>query len=67
MDYIIGADRNQLQLLWLDQIVPEDSWSRVLDLFVDTLPLEELSFKHESVEKEGRPTYNQSTLLKLYL
>ena len=67
MDHIIGTDRNQLQFLSLDQMVPEDSWARVIDLFVDILPLEELGFKHARVGKEGRPAYNPSTLLKLYL
>ena len=32
--------------------------SRLIDLFVDILPIDELGFK---------PTYNPATLLKLYL
>ncbi len=31
------------------------------------LPLDELGFKHANPEKEGRPPYNPSTLLKFYL
>lgn len=67
MNHIVGADRNQLQFLALEQLVSEDSWARVIDLFVDVLPLKELGFKHAELKKEGRPPYDPSTLLKLYL
>ena len=67
MDHILGQDRNQLQFLSLEQVVPTDSWARVVDLFVDLLPLDELGFKHANTGREGRPPYNPSTLLKLYL
>lgn len=67
MNHIFGEDRNQLQFLSLEQVVPVDSWARVIDFFVDMLPMEELGFKHSNTKKEGRPPYNPSTLLKLYL
>ena len=67
MNHIVGADRNQLQFLAPEQLASEDSWARVIDLFVDVLPLKELGFKHAELKKEGRPPYDPSTLLKLYL
>lgn len=67
MNHIFGEARNQLQFLSLEQVVPVDSWARVIDFFVDMLPMEELGFKHSNTKKEGRPPYNPSTLLKLYL
>lgn len=67
MDHIIGEDRNQLRFFSLDQMVPEDSWARVINLFVDILPMDELGFRHASAGEEGRPAYNPATLLKLYL
>lgn len=67
MNYILGGDRNQMQFLALEQMVAEDSWARVIDVFVDVLPLSELGFKHASLQKEGRPPYDPSLLLKLYL
>ncbi|WP_019539560.1 IS1182 family transposase [Proteiniphilum acetatigenes] len=67
MNHILGEDRNQLQFLSLEQVVPVDSWARVIDFFVDMLSLDEPGFKHANPEKEGRPPYNPSTLLKLYL
>jgi hypothetical protein len=39
MEYIAGSDRNQMQFFALNQMVAEDSWVRVIDLFVDLLPL----------------------------
>ena len=41
--------------------------SRLIDLFVDILPIDELGFKHVKLQSEGRPPYNPATLLKLYL
>lgn len=67
MDYISGKDRTQMQFLALEQVVAEDSWARVIDLFVDVLPLNKLGFKHTTLQKEGRPPYDPSALLKLYL
>lgn len=67
MEYIPGSDRNQMQFFALEQMVPDDSWARVIDVFVDLLPLKELGFKHTALRKEGRPPYNPSLLLKLYL
>jgi len=67
MQHISGNDRNQMQFLSLEEIVSEDSWARVIDLFVDMLPLKELGFKHTSLQKEGRPPYNPSLLLRLYM
>jgi transposase len=36
-------------------------------MFVDLLPLKDLGFRHASLRKEGRPPYDPSLLLKLYL
>jgi transposase len=67
MNYILGGDRNQMQFLALEEMVAEDSWARVIDVFVDLLPLKDLGFKHAKLQKEGRPPYDPSQLLKLYL
>ena len=67
MDYISGNDRNQMQFFALEEMVAQDSWARIIDLFVDILPLKELGFKHTDLRKEGRPPYDPSLFLKLYL
>jgi len=66
MNFIQGFNRNQLQMIAFDEFVKPDSWARVVDLFVDILPLHELGFK-ETPASEGRPPYHPSDLLKLYL
>ncbi len=67
MEYISGSDRNQMQFFALDELVANDSWVRVIDLFVDLLPLKDLGFKYTVLQKEGRPPYDPSLFLKLYL
>ena len=67
MNYIVGENRNQIQMIALEQLVAPDFWARVIDLFVDILPIYELGFKHVKLQSEGRPPYNPVTLLKLYL
>ena len=66
MDYIQGFNRNQLQVLCFEEFVGGDSWARVVDLFVELLPMSELKFNEELCSK-GRPPYKSSDLLKLYL
>ena len=67
MQHISGNDRNQMQFLCLEEMIAADSWARIIDMFVDILPLQELGFKHTSLQKEGRPPYSPAFLLKLYL
>ena len=66
MDFIQGFNRNQLQLVSFEEFVREDSWARIVDLFVELLPMSELEFNEELCFK-GRPPYKSSDLLKLYL
>ena len=39
----------------------------IIDAFVDSLNLEKLGFKHSVLSETGRPSYNPSDLLKLYI
>jgi len=66
MDFINGFDRNQLLMMDFESAVSQDSWARVVDLFVEMLPLEELGFE-DVLRQEGRPPYRSSDLLKLYI
>ncbi len=66
MDFIQGFDRNQLQMISFDTIVKHDSWARIVDLFVDILPIKELGFKDTPAD-EGRPPFHPSDMLKRYL
>lgn len=66
MDFIQGFDRNQLQMISFDEFVKQDSWARIVDLFVACLPIDTLGFKHEHAS-QGRPPYATTDLLKLLL
>jgi transposase len=66
MDFIQGFNRNQFQMISFETMVASDSWARIVDLFVDILPLKDLGFK-DTPESEGRPPFSPSDMLKLYL
>jgi transposase len=50
----------------LDQSISADNEVRLIDLFVDSLPLEKYNFKTEFYEN-GRPGYKPGLLLKLFI
>lgn len=66
MDFQKGFNRKQLLMMDFNSVVPDDSWARIVDLFVEILPLEELGFQ-DVLAKEGRPPFHSSDLLKLLL
>ena len=45
----------------------KDNPVRFIDAFIDSLNMEKLGFKHSIPTDVGRPSYNPSDLLKLYL
>jgi transposase len=69
MKYVEGFNRNQAVLFprCIDEIIPPDAEVRVIDAFVDALPLEELGFMNKTVTEDGRPMYHPADLLKLYI
>ena len=66
MDFIKGFNRDQLIMMDFESCVSFDSWARIVDLFVEILPLEELGFK-DVLNLEGRQPFHSSDMLKLYL
>jgi transposase len=68
MKHIEGHDRTQTHLfpLSLEQSIDPDNEVRLLDLFVDSLCLNDFGFKDDFIEN-GRPAYHPSDLLKLYI
>lgn len=66
MQHIQGEERNQLQMLCLEQMVETNSFVRVIDFFVDSIDLTSFGFKHVTLKEEGRPPYPPGDLLKLY-
>lgn len=67
MHHIKGEQRNQLQMICLEQEVSPNSFVRIIDMFVDAIDLKSFDFKHVTTSEEGRPPYHPSVLLKLYL
>jgi len=67
--FVAGADRRQSTLLpeCLDDFIDESNPVRVIDVFVDTLDLTEMSFEGVEPAATGRPSYHPSVLLKLYI
>jgi len=68
MQYIKGKDREQLVLFptTLNEIIDEDNETRFIDLFVESINLEDMGFEIHHTET-GRPAYHIKDLLKLYL
>jgi len=66
--YIKGQSRAQITLfpVSLDDAVGVENEVRLIDLFVDSLKLQEFGFKVEFVEN-GRPAYHPADILKLYI
>ena len=67
MHYQQGNDREQVFMTSMDQLVANDSFARIVDLFVDAMPIEELGFKHAKLNKEGNSPYHPSDMFKLLL
>lgn len=68
MKYIQGHPREQIHLfpISLDSSIGEDHEIRLIDLFVEHLPLGDYGFKDDYIEN-GRPAYHPKDLLKLYI
>ena len=69
MSYITGFNRKQTALFpqAIDELISPDNTIRFIDLFVDKLNIVEYGFKDVSLNVNGRPPFNPSDLLKLYI
>ena len=68
-EHVNGTHRNQTVLFpdTIDQYIDKENPVRFIDAFVDSLKMEKLGFKHSVPADTGRPSYNPSDLLKLYI
>jgi transposase len=68
-EHIEGLNRDQTALFpnTLEGYVDEDNPVRFIDAFIDSLDLISLGFKHSTPSEVGRPSYDPSDLLKLYV
>jgi transposase len=69
MDYIKGADRNQMILFpeSIDDYISTNNPVRIIDEFVNLLDMIKLGFQRAICPLTGRPPYDPKALLKLYL
>ena len=67
MEHIIGKDRFQAYSFTLEERIAPDNPVRVIDAFVEVLPLEKMGFSKVKPASTGRPSYEPRHLLKLYL
>jgi transposase len=68
MKFIQGDNRTQINLfpVSLDQSIDPGNEVRIIDLFVESLPLKNYGFRSDFHEN-GRPAYHPSDLLKLFI
>jgi transposase len=68
MQFIQGKNREQSLLFpeSLDQIIDQDNEVRIIDLFVESIKIEDFQFNIKTT-KEGRPAYHPKDLLKLFV
>lgn len=64
-----NTDRNQISLIpsSLEEMISQDNPVRVIDLFTDSLDLNQMGFRYATPKAVGRKPYNPADLLKLYL
>ena len=69
MSFITGFDRKQTALFpqAIDELIAPNNPIRFIDTFVDQLKIVEFGFKDVSKNVNGRPPFNPSDLLKLYI
>ena len=68
--YVTKIGRKQSLLLpdMIDNYIDENNPTRLFDSFVDSLDLSEMNFRYAVLEEgPGRPSYDPSDMLKLYL
>jgi transposase len=67
MNYIQPANRQQLSFGSLDDAVEKDNPVRIIEAFVEQLDLKQLDYNFNTIKTEGRPPYQPTVFLKLYL
>jgi len=67
MDFVEGQDREQMFISSIEQMVDPEAFVRIIDAFIDALPLEQFDFKNLELNEQGRPPFHPGVLLKLYL
>ena len=61
------VDRKQMQIVALDELVDKESVVRIIDLFCNCIDYENLGFTIKGKSHEGKPAFETSTLVGIYI
>jgi len=67
MQHILGTSRHQVSFGTLEDCISTDNPVRFIDIFSAKLALEKLGFSLKTLKKEGRPSFESSIFVRLYL
>ena len=67
MHFIAGENRFQLSFTSLEDQISKDNPVRLIDAFTEVIDLGRLHFVARAIKEEGRPPFEASVFLKIYL
>lgn len=67
MHHIHGVSRFQVSFGSLEDLISKDNPVRFIDVFSDKLDLMKIGFTTKTVQQEGRPSFESSLFVRLYL
>lgn len=67
MQHITPKSRQQYEFVSLDDCIDKNNPVRFIDAFVEKLELNKLGFKLTTLKSEGRPSFQTSLFLKIYI
>ena len=69
MPYIQGENREQMTLtpMCLDDYIEDNNICRVIAAYVSSIDMADMGFKYAETKENGRPPYNPTAMLMLYL
>jgi transposase len=67
MQHIRAKSRQQYEFVSLDDFIEQNHAVRFIDAFVEKLELNKLGFKLNTIKSEGRPSFQTSLFLKIYI
>ena len=65
--YVQGENRDQIQMMNLEERVSGDNPVRVIDAFVESLDMKKLGFTNAETKHTGRKPFDPKDMLKLYI
>ena len=67
MQQIVPKNRQQMEFVSLEDLIESNNAVRFVDAFVEKIELDKLGFKTSTLKAEGRPSFQSSLFLKIYI